>query len=87
MICQPSEREDQDPAPEHPVTPTKPTRSAGASAASHACPNAEVPETESDREEDLGAKKIRSQKDQAATPCFEIRGHQALGHWREGPDG
>ncbi len=42
--------------PEHPDTPTKPTRNAGAT---NACPNAEVPETESDREEDLGAKKTR----------------------------
>jgi hypothetical protein len=53
---QPSEREDQDPAPEHPVAPTKPTRNAGAS---HAGPNAEGPEIELEREEEIGAKKIR----------------------------
>ncbi len=35
---------------------TKPTGNDGAS---HAGPNAEVPETESEREEELGAKKIR----------------------------
>jgi hypothetical protein len=45
-----------DPAPEHPVTPTKPTCNDGASQAD---PDAKVRETDSDREEDLGAKKIR----------------------------
>ncbi len=41
--------------PEHPVTPTKPTRNDGAS---HADPDAKVPETESERDEEFGAKKI-----------------------------
>ncbi len=54
--CRPWEEEQLDPAPEHPVTPIKPTRNDGAS---HADPDAEVRETESDRDEDLGAKKIR----------------------------
>jgi hypothetical protein len=56
MPCRPWEEEQLDPAPEHPVTPTKPTRNDGAS---HADPDAEGRETESDREEDLGATKIR----------------------------
>ncbi len=56
MPCRPWEEEQLDPAPQHPVTPTKPTRNDGAS---HADPDAEVREIESDREEDLGAKKIR----------------------------
>ncbi len=47
MPCQPDEQEDQDSAPEHPVTPTKSTRNDGAS---HAGPNAEVQETESERD-------------------------------------
>ncbi len=46
----------QGPEPEHPVTPSKPTRNDGAS---HADPDAEGWETESEREEDLGAKMIR----------------------------
>ena len=56
MPCRTWEEEQLDPAPEHPVTPTKPTRNDGAS---HADPDAEGRETESDREEDLVAKKIR----------------------------
>ncbi len=56
MPCRPEEEEQLDPAPEHPVTPTNPTRNDGAS---HADPDAEVPETESDLEQDLGAKKLR----------------------------
>ncbi len=75
MPCRPWEEEQLDPAPGHPVTPTKTTRNAGAS---HADPDAEGRETESDREED---------KDQTATPCFEMRCRQALGHWRQGRDG
>ncbi len=42
--------------PEHPVTPPKPIRNDGAS---HANPDAEGQEPESDREEDLGATKTR----------------------------
>ena len=45
------EEEQLDPAPDHAVTPTKPTRNAGAS---HADPDVEGRETESDGEEDLG---------------------------------
>ncbi len=56
LPCRPWEEEQLDPAPEHPVTPTKPTRNDGAT---HADPDAEVPDTETDREEDLGAKPIR----------------------------
>jgi hypothetical protein len=56
MPCRPWEDEQLDPAPEHPVTPTKPTRNDGAS---HAYPDAEGRKTESDREEDLVVKKIR----------------------------
>ena len=56
MPCRPEEESVQDPEPEHPVTPTKPTRNAGAS---HTDPDAEGRETESDGEEDLGATKIR----------------------------
>ena len=56
MPCRPEEESVQDPEPEHPVTPTKPTRNDGAS---HADPDAEGLETESDGEEDLGATKIR----------------------------
>ncbi len=57
----PREEEQLDPEPEHPNTPTKPTSKDGAS---HASPNAEVLETESERElrrreEEIGAKKIR----------------------------
>ncbi len=79
MPYRPWEEEQLDPAPEHPVTPTKPFRNAGAS---HADPNAEVLETESEREKDLGVK-----KGQAATTCFETRGRQALGHLQKGRDG
>ena len=56
MPCQPEEESAQGPEPEHPVTPTEPTGNDGAS---HADPNAEGRETESDGEEDLGATKIR----------------------------
>ena len=56
MPCRPEEEFAQGPEPEHPVTPTKPTRNARAS---HADPDAEGREPESDREQDLGAKKIR----------------------------
>ncbi len=56
MLCRPWEEEQLDPVPEHPVTPTKSTRNAGAS---HADPDAEGRETESDWEEDLEATKIR----------------------------
>ncbi len=56
MPCRPEEEFAQGPEPEHPVTPTKPTCNAGAS---HADPDAEGRETESDWEEDLGAKKRR----------------------------
>ncbi len=56
MPCLPEEEWQLVPAPEHPVTPTKPTRN---DEASHADPDAEVLETESDREQDLGAKKRR----------------------------
>ena len=56
MPCRPWEEEQLDPAPEHPVTPTEPTRNVGAS---HAGPNAKVTETESEREEEIGAKKFR----------------------------
>ncbi len=56
MPCRPEEEEQLDPAPEPPVTPTKPTCNAGAS---HAYPDAKVLENESDREEDLGVKKLR----------------------------
>ncbi len=51
MPCRPWEEEELDPAPEPPVTPTKPTRNARAS---HDL-DAEVPENESDQEEDLRA--------------------------------
>jgi hypothetical protein len=56
MPCHPREEEQLNPVPEHPVTPTKPTRNDGASDAD---PDAKVPEPESEREEELGAKKIR----------------------------
>ncbi len=58
MPCQPEEESAQGPEPGHPVTgtPTKTTRNDWAS---HADPDAEGRETESDREEDLGATKIR----------------------------
>ena len=46
----------QDSEPEHPVTPTKPSRKDGAS---HADPDAEDPATQTEEEEELGAKKIR----------------------------
>ncbi len=45
-----------DPALEHPVKRTKPTRNDGAS---HAYPDDEVLETDSEREEELGVKNIR----------------------------
>jgi hypothetical protein len=54
MPCLPEEEFAQGPKPEHPVTPTKPTLNDGAS---HADPDAKGRKTESDREEDLGAKK------------------------------
>ncbi len=58
MPCgRPWKKDQQDPAPEHPVTPTK---GASNDEASHADPDAEVPETESDQEAELGAKKIRT---------------------------
>ena len=50
MPCRSREEEQLDPAPEHPVTPTKPNRNTGAS---HEDPDAESRETESDWEEDL----------------------------------
>ena len=56
MPCRPEEESAQAPEPGHPVTPTKTTRNAGAS---HADPDVEGRETESDGEEDLGATKIR----------------------------
>ena len=56
MPCRPWQEEQLDLVPEHPVTLTKPTRNDGAS---HADQDAEGRETESDREEDLGATKIR----------------------------
>ena len=59
--------------------PSTPTKSAGNDGASHADPDAEDPDRGSDEEEELGAKKIRP-----PTPCSDIRGCQALGHWREG---
>ncbi len=55
MPHRPWEEEPLDPAPEHPVMPTKPTCNDGAS---HASLNDKVPETESEREEEIGAKKI-----------------------------
>ncbi len=63
MPCRPWEEEQLDPAPEHPVTPTKPACNAGASPAD---PDAEVRETESEREEDLEAKKLRQ-------PCHVLK--------------
>ena len=56
MPCRPWEEEQQDPAPKHPVTPTKASRNDGAS---HADSDAEDPATHSEEEEELGAKKIR----------------------------
>ncbi len=55
MPCRPWEGEQLDPAPEHPVKPTKPTCNDGAN---HADPDDEVLKTESGLEEELGAKKI-----------------------------
>ncbi len=55
MPCLPWEEEELDPTPEHPVTPTKASRN---DRASHADLDAEVLETGSEREEELGAKKI-----------------------------
>jgi hypothetical protein len=43
MPCRPEEEWQLDPAPEYPVTPTEPTRNAGAS---HADPDAEGLETD-----------------------------------------
>ncbi len=48
MPCRTWEEGQLDHAPEHPVTPIKPTRNEGAS---HADPDAEVLETESERDE------------------------------------
>ena len=56
MPCRPEEESAQAPEPGHPVTPTKITCNAGAN---YADPDAEGRETESDREEDLRAKKHR----------------------------
>ncbi len=56
MPCQPEEESAQGPEPEHPVTTTKPTRNDGPS---HADPDAEGRENESDGKEDLRATKIR----------------------------
>ncbi len=56
MPFRPRLEEQLDPAPEHPVTPTKPTRN---DAASHFDLDTEVLETDSERDEELGAKKIK----------------------------
>ncbi len=56
MPYRPCEGGDWESAPEHPVTPTQPNGNDGAS---HADQDAEVPERESERKEELGAKKIR----------------------------
>ena len=56
MPCRPWEEDQQDPAPEHQVTPTKASRNDGAG---HADPDAEDPATQSDKEEELAPKKRR----------------------------
>jgi hypothetical protein len=57
MPCRPWEEEEQlDPVLEHPVKPTQASSNDGAS---HADSDAEDPETESEREKELGAKQIR----------------------------
>ncbi len=56
MPCRPCEGGELDPAPKNPVSPTKPT---GKDGASNANPDAKFPETESERDEELGAKNIR----------------------------
>ena len=56
MPCRPWEKDQQDPAPEHPVTPTKAPCN---DLASHDDPDAEGPATQSEEDEELSAKKIR----------------------------
>ncbi len=59
MSCRPLDKEQLDSAPEDPLTPTKASRNDGTR---YAYLIDEVPETESERDEELGAKKIRSQR-------------------------
>ena len=73
MPYRPEEEFVQGPETEYPVTPTKESRNHGAS---HADPDAADP----DRRSDEGGRSVTREKDSAATPCFGIRGCQALGH-------